>query len=110
MRISQLNFPKGLNLELLKKDLSEKKLMDLIIENCEKDREARRIILPSKKCLRKIVFHYYGKKVSEGKMTWNQAMKKLRDGFDSLKDLGLERKVVRRLFFQREKEIAKEGQ
>ncbi len=110
MKFSDLNFPKGLNLELLEEILPEKKLMELIIANCEKERVARRIILTSKKCLRKIVFHYYGKKVSEGKMTWNQAMKKLREGFDSLKDLGLERKVVKRLFFQREKEIIKEGQ
>ncbi len=109
MKISQLNFPKAMNLNLLTEILPEKKLMDLILNNCSKNRKDRRIVLPSKLCLKKVVFHHYGKKVANGKITWTQAMKKLRDGFDSLKEMGLERKAVKRLFCQREKEIIKEG-
>jgi len=108
MKISELDFPKGLNLELLAEILPEKKLLDLILNNCAKDRKQRRIMLPSKSCLKKLVCFYYGKKVADGKMNWIQAMKKLREGFDSLKEAGLEREAVKRLYAQREREIQRE--
>ena len=108
MKISELNFPKAMNIDLLAEILPERKLMDLILNNCSKERKTRRIMLPSKSCLKKIVFYYYGKKVADGKMTWPQAMKKLREGFDTLKEAGLEREAVKRLFFQRQREISRE--
>lgn len=108
MKISELDFPKAMNLDLLAKILPEKKLMDLILSNCTKERKARRIILPSKSCLKKVVCYYYGKRVDGGKMNWSQAMKKLREGFDTLKEAGLEREAIKRLFLQREREIQRE--
>lgn len=108
MKISDLNFPKAMNIDLLAEILPEKKLLDLIISNCAKDRKQRRIILPSKSCLKKLVCFYYGKRVADGKMTWPQAMKKLREGFDTLKQAGLEREAVKRLFLQRQREIMRE--
>jgi hypothetical protein len=35
-------------------------------------------------------------------------MKKLGEGFDTLKEAGLEREAVKRLFFQRQREILRE--
>jgi len=108
MKISELDFPKAMNIDLLAEILPGKKLTDLILENCSKERKARRIMLPSKSCLRKLVFYYYGKKVADGEITWKQAMKKLREGFDTLKEIGLEREAVKRLYAQRQREIQRE--
>lgn len=108
MKISELDFPKAMNINLLAEILPEERLMDLIFSNCAKDRKARRIMLPSKSCIKKVVCYYFGKKVADGKMTWPQAMKKLREGFDTLKEAGLERDVVRKFYFQRQREILRE--
>ncbi len=108
MRISELNFPTAMNINLLTEILPEKKFLELIINNLDKDRKQRRVMLPSKSCLKKVICYHYGKRVADGKMSWPQAMKKLREGYDSLKELGLEREAVKRLFFQRQKEILRE--
>ncbi len=108
MNISDLNFPKAMNIDLLAEILPEKKLLELIISNCAKERKARKIMLPSKSCLKKLVCFYYGKRVADGKMSWPQAMKKLKEGFETLKQAGLEREAVKRLFFQRQREIKRE--
>lgn len=103
-----MNFPKAMNIDLLAEILPEKKLLELFLENRDKDRKQRRIMLPSKSCLKKLVCFYYGKRVADGKMSWPQAMKKLKEGFETLKQAGLEREGVKRLFLQREREIKRE--
>lgn len=108
MKISELDFPKAMNIGLLAEILPEKKLMALIISNWAKERKQRRIVLPSKSCLKKVVCYYYGKQIAEGKMNWNQAMKKLKKGFNTLKEAGLEREAVKRLFLQRQRERQRE--
>lgn len=67
-------------------------------------------MLPSKSLLKKVVCYYYGKRVKDGKMSWPQAMKRLREGFGTLKEAGLEREALKRLYEQRKREISKEGQ
>lgn len=109
MRISELDFPQAMNMDLLAEILPEKKLLKLILESCPKERKARRIVLPSKSCLKKVVCFYYGKRVKSGKMSWAQAMKKIKDNnYKTLKEAGLEREACKRLFLQREREIKRD--
>lgn len=110
MKISESDFPKAMNLDLLAKILPEKKLMNLIIGHCAKERRQRRIILPSKSCIKKVVCYFYGKQVADGKMNWPRAMKKLKGRFQTLKEAGLDGQAIKRLYLQRQKEIIKEEQ
>jgi len=105
IEFQKLNFPKGLNLDLLSGFLSELELKEIITDNCRKTRVERRIVLPSLKCLKKVMCHYLVEK-HEG--NYDLAMADLKDGFRTLKQLGTDRKMVRQLFEQREKEIKRE--
>jgi len=104
IEFQKLSFPRGLNLGLLQGFLSEQELRRIIIENCRKTRVERRIILPSKKCLKKILCHYL---VEKYQGDYNKVMADMKDGFKTLKQLGIDRKQVRQLHKQREGEIKK---
>jgi len=104
IEFQKLNFPRGLNLNLLSGFLSEEKLKELIIDNCRKTRIERRIILPSRKTLKKIVCHFLVKKYRED---YDKVMADLKKDSRLLKDIGIDRKQVRQLYQQRQKEIKK---
>jgi len=108
VRLSNLSFPKGLNLDLLRDILPEKTFERLILENKDRGREERRIILPSLKTIRKCIFYHYGLRVFKKEMTWEEAMKELKGNFKTLKELGISRKDVKKHFKRRMKEIIKE--
>lgn len=81
------------------------------MENCEKSRTERRIILPSKVCLKKCLCHHYGSKLANGEMNWDKIIKAIKKRFELLKETDLvNRKQIKKLYFQRQKEIAKEEQ
>lgn len=81
------------------------------MENCEKSRTERRIILPSKVCLKKCLCHHYGSKLANGEMNWDKITKAIKDKFGLLKETDLvNRKQIKKQFLQREKEIIKERQ
>lgn len=101
-----LDFPKGLNLHLLSKFLPEVYLKILICENIDKNRKARRIILPSRKLILKVYCHYLVKKHHGD---YDAVMEEFKGShLLTLKEMGINRKEVRRLFEQREKEIKRE--
>lgn len=107
MKFGELNFPSGLNLKLLSSVISENKLKNFIKENAGKSRRERRIVLPSHRCISKVIAYYYGKRVEEKEMNWSEVMKILKTA-GGLKDLisaGLERKEIKRLYKQRCREI-----
>ena len=109
IRLDDFNLPRGLNIELLKSLLPEKRFMKLILENCEEPKEKRRIILPSKKTLKKCLCHYYGTKLANGEMNWNRIMKEIKKRFGILKETNLvNRKQIKQLYFQRQREIQRE--
>lgn len=109
IRLNDLNLPKGLNIGLLKSVLPEKKLVKLILENWEEPRTERRIILPSKACLKKCLCYYYGTKLANGEMNWNKIMNEIKNKFGILKETNfVDRKQVKKLFHQREREILRE--
>lgn len=108
MLFSELSWPRKMNISLLK-FLPEEELTALILNNLDKARTERRIVLPSKKCARKVVCYFYGKQVEElGTMSWDEAMEEMKGDSKTLKALKLSRKKVKQLYEQRKKEISLE--
>jgi len=108
MKFSELNFPKKLNLRLLRKFLTEKELEMMVVSHLDKDRLKRRIVLPSLKCFRKVVCYYFGCQVEQSKLSWPEVMKKIKGSFGSLKESGDSCQKVRRLYETRKREIENE--
>ena len=105
MRYSDLIFPKALNLHLLSGILDDDQMMNLILKNEGKERRARRIILPSRKLLRKCVIYYYAKKHDED---FEEVLKELKGNFDSPEEAGLRKDKIIELYETRKKEIENE--
>lgn len=99
----ELSWPKGLNLGLLKEVCTDQVLESFILNHSTDTRSKRRIILPSSKCIKKVVIHYFVKKVLEDKMTWKQVIGLIQKQF-TLRDLNLAWPEALRLYQQREKE------
>jgi hypothetical protein len=105
----ELNWPKALNLDLIKGLISRDDFLNLVLKNLGKDRKERRIVLPSKACLKKCIAFHFGELVAKGEMEWPQVIEELKKGTGkSIKGLGLFRAELKRLHQQRAKEISKE--
>ena len=107
MEFSDLIFPQALNLHLLSEVLDEEKMMKLILKNESKERKARRIILPSRKLLRKCVIYYYARKYDEN---FDQVLKALKGDFKSPEEAGLREDKIIELYESRCEEIRKENE
>ena len=106
IKFSDLSWPKGLNLHLLREFISEDKLMKLIMAHVDDDRETREIILPSRKTAKKVFAHWLAK---QHNWNWDAVMDDLRDGeIVWLRNLGLSREQLKRFAMQREREIERE--
>lgn len=105
MRYSNLIFPKALNLHLLSEILDDDQMMKLILKNESKERKARRIILPSRKLLRKCVIYFYATK---HKGNFEEVLKSLKGDFESPEEAGLRKDKIIELYEQRKKEIENE--
>jgi len=105
MKFSDLKFPKAMNLHLLSEILDEEKMMKLILKNEGKERKARRIILPSRKLLRKCVIYYYATK-HDG--DFEQVITALKGDFESSEEAGLRKDKIIELYKSRKKEIENE--
>lgn len=108
MNFEDLNWPSGLNLKSLASIVPEKKLMAFILDNADKDRKSRRIILPSHRCVKKVIAHYFGTQVEQDKMSWDEAMKLLKGKDKYLVEADLSRKEAKRLYKKRLEEIRNE--
>jgi len=107
INFTELMWPKGLNLSKLQPYFTQEKLKKIIIKNLNNSRRERMIILPSKKCAKKILAHFLMTQVQQGNITMDQLMKELRKtGF--LEELGLDKKQLKRLYKQRCDEIIRE--
>jgi len=102
---SQLKWPKGLNLDKLQDYLPEQKIKKIIIENLDKPREKRRIMLPSRKCAKKVLAHYLLSRANAEDISLDKIIAKYRR---LLKNLKLDRMELKRLYRQRQSEIVKE--
>jgi len=105
MRLNDLNLPKGLNVDFLLRFLSEEELMILIGEMADKPRSERKVILPSRSCMRKCLVYYL---VEKHKGDFSKVMDILRDNRSVLASHGHYVSNVKRLYNQRKKEISNE--
>jgi len=104
----ELNFPKGLNLDILSEYLSDTQMEDLIIQCRDLPRKERRIILPSKACTRKVFFHYVWRQVLAGQADWKKIRKGFKEFGSTLADVKASKCDVRNCYIQREREMIKE--
>ena len=106
-KFSQLNYPRGLGLDIISEYLSDDQMEKLITKYRDLPRKQRRIILPGILCVRKVYFHYVWCQVLKGK-SW----KKIKKDFTLFGGtLGLARAGkcdVRDCYKQRQKEISRE--
>lgn len=102
---AKLCWPKKMNLQLLLKFMPEDVLKTLITDNAYKPRLERRIILPSHKCIRKVLFYYL---VEKHDGDYDKVMAEIKGDFRTLKMLDVSRQKVREFYAQRKREIARE--
>jgi len=106
---SKMSWPEGLGLDILKEYLSDKEMEKLISDYSMLPRRQRRIILPSRICVRKIYLHFVFNQIQSGGVKWSELRKEIRDSFGTL---GFARTTfwqIKQAWFQREREIAKES-
>lgn len=105
----KLNFPRGLGLEILSEYLAEDQFVELITRYKDKPRKQRRVILPSRWCVRKVYFHFVWGQILNGKFTWDYVKKNWQKDFGTLRFARTTKFDVRQFFLQREKEISNEA-
>ena len=106
MRYNDLIFPKAMNLDILSEILDDDEMMALIGKYESEERRTRRIILPSRKLIRKCIIYYLATKHKEdfGKVL-KELKAKLSDPADE--DM-LRRDRIIDLYKSRKKEIENE--
>jgi len=107
MILENLNLPRGLNLDILADVLPEEELEFMIKELSGKSRKERRVIFPSRTCLRKCLIHYL---VNKHNGNFRKVLELLRDEEGILAWKGLHIGNLKRMYFQRKKEILKENE
>ena len=105
MKLRELQLPKASNVDFLLRFLSERKLMAVIGEMADKPAEQRRIILPSRSCMRKCLIYFLVKK---HKGNFSKVLDVLRDNGSVLALDGHYINNIKRLYKQKEKELESE--
>lgn len=108
MNFNDFNWPRGLNLNLLVPIVPEKMLLAFVLENASNDRKNRRIVLPSQRCIKKVVAHFFGTQVEHGSLRWDDVMLLLKGKHKYLLEAGLTMKEIKRLHRKRCSEVADE--
>jgi len=105
MILTKLNLPRGLNLHILQEVIPAEKLEALMKERSGMSRRDRRVIFPSRNCLRKCLIHFY---VEKHNGDFKKVLELLRDEEGILAWKGLHLTNIKRMYLQRCKEIEKE--
>jgi hypothetical protein len=105
MRFNDLIFPKALNLHFLSEILDEDQMMTLIKKYEAGTRKERRIILPSRKLIRKCIIYYL---VIKHKGNFEEVLGVLKGDLELPEEAGLRKDKIIELFEQRKKEIENE--
>jgi len=105
MRYKELNFPRGLNLDFLLRFLSEKKLMRVIEDMADKPRKERKVILPSRSCIRKCIVYYL---VEKHDGDFDAVLDILKGKEKFMSHALLQRGNIMKLYEQRKREIENE--
>ena len=104
----KLSWPTSSKMHILGEILDDETLFNLIKHFRNRKQEDRIVRFPKQQTIQKLVAYYFGRKVECGEMTWEDAMKKLKGSLKFLKDAGLSRKNIKRLFAQRKIDLLKE--
>ena len=107
---SKLAWPWAYRVHELSEILDEESLVALIIHFADKSPKERAFLFPRRQVIRKVLAHHYGTLVEQKKMSWDQVMKVLKGQFETLREVGITRKEVRRLYEQRCREKKRERQ
>lgn len=94
-----------MNLHLLSEILDEDQMMKLILDNENKERKERRIILPSRKLIRKCIIYCLMQKHEEN---FEEVLKELKGDFKTLEEASFRKDKIIELYTQRKREIANE--
>ena len=105
MRLKDWNLPKGLNVDFLLNFLSEKKLLKVIENYADRPRKERKIILPSRSCLRKCLVYYLAEKFNGD---FDIVIDIMRGKEKILARKGLYKGNIKRLYENRKREIENE--
>lgn len=105
MKLRDLPLPRGLNLDVLRRFLSEGELERLIDEYAHKPHNERRIVLPSKSCLHKCLIYHL---VVKHKGDFSAVIEELRGEATVLANDGHYITNIKRLYETRKREIIKE--
>lgn len=106
--LSKLAWPRTYRVHELAEILDEKSLLSLLIYFADKSPKERTFLFPRRQVIRKVLSHYYGQKVEAGELSWDEVMEILKGKFESLKQIGISRKEIKRLHRQRSEEIKHE--
>ncbi len=108
IKFSDLSFPTGLNLEVLSELLTEESLQMLIALSAGKSRKERRIILPSRRCLKKVISYWLWEKIQAKETTWQEFKKDVKKEVGLLQNLSLTKWDCKKLWAARKIEIERE--
>jgi len=106
--LSKLAWPRAYRIHELAEVLDQESLVALIVHFANKGPKERAFLFPRRQVIRKVLSHYYGQKVQDGELSWDEVMEILKGQFESLKQIGISRKEIKRLFKQRNFEIERE--
>ena len=107
MKFKDLIFPRALNLHILSEILDEGQMMDLMKKYEGGTRKERRIILPSRKLIRKCIIYYLAIKHKEN---FDEVLKELKGDLELPKEAGLRRDKIKELYETRKKELELENE
>lgn len=105
IRFNDLIFPKALNLHLLSEILDDGQMMNLIKKFESGTRKERRIILPSRKLIRKCIIYSLMQKHKEN---FEEVLKELKGDLELPEEAGLRKDKIIELYDQRKREIENE--
>jgi len=102
MRYNDLIFPKAMNLHILSEILDDDQMMALIRKFEGEGRRERRIILPSRKLMRKCIIYFLATK-HEG--DFEKVLEELKENLESPDEAGLRKDKIIELYETRKREI-----
>ena len=106
MKLKDWNLPKKLNLDFLLNFISEKKLLAIIENTADEPRKNRRVVFPSRSCLRKCHVYYLVEKFNGD---YDAVMDILRGREKVMARKGLYKGNIRKLYETRKREIKMEN-
>jgi len=107
-KLTELSWPEGLNLDVLFQLLGEKVLLALLADCSEQSRTERRIILPKRQTVLKVICYHLGEMVEQGEASWDDVKTLIQEELGAVKELGIKVCEIKRLYEQRKSELEKE--